>query len=171
MRLVARGFGPGEAGAAAHAHRQLGDWIRTGQDSAAVAALLRDVATAPWRRHTAIPASLPTTEDLQGWYWGGRAADPLVWWRDVRVPVLLVFGAQDELVPPARSAIRIAQVLHDAGHADVTVRMFPGANHVLKVTRPASPAQGRTWDWPRQAPGYIEAVVAWAVRQTEHAAR
>jgi dienelactone hydrolase len=171
LRLEGRGFSAADGHAAARVHRELGRWIDTGQDSAVVAALLQATAATAWRRHTALPASLPAPDERRGWYWGGRTLDPLPWWREVRVPVLLVFGEQDQRVPAARSAAAIETALRQAGNPDVVVRTFPRASHVLKTTRPPSPAQGRRWDWPRQAPGYLDACVTWVQERVELAGR
>ena len=80
--------------------------------------------------------------------------------------MLLVYGEADELVPARASAQRLARALHDAGNGDVTVRMYPGANHVIK--RVASPlAQpGATWAWPVLAPSYLSETTAWMREHT-----
>jgi hypothetical protein len=75
--------------------------------------------------------------------------------------VLLVYGQGDELVPARESAARLERALRDAGHPDVTVRTYPGANHVLKlVASPLAPG-GAGWAWPVLAPGYMDGVVEW----------
>ena len=79
-------------------------------------------------------------------------------WRSLRVPVLVVFGSADEYVPAQVSADRIQRALRDGGNRDATVRIFPGANHVL---RQLPLVAGGKWDWPRAAPGYIDTVTGW----------
>jgi uncharacterized protein len=79
---------------------------------------------------------------------------PLQWWAKVRVPVLLVYGAEDRRVPPSESAARIADTLHRAGNHDVTVRIFPGADHTFRL--PPGPS-----GWPDTAPGYISTLTEW----------
>jgi pimeloyl-ACP methyl ester carboxylesterase len=83
---------------------------------------------------------------------------PLQWWAKVRVPVLLVYGADDKRVPPAESADRISNTLRRAGNHDVTVRIFPGADHTFRL--PPGPS-----GWPDTAPGYISTLVDWLSRR------
>lgn len=79
---------------------------------------------------------------------------PIDWWSQVRVPVLLVYGAADQRVPALASAERIAAALRGAGNADVTVRIFPGADHTFRLAPGAS-------GWPRTAPGYLTTLLGW----------
>lgn len=78
----------------------------------------------------------------------------LEWWARVRVPVLLIYGAEDQRVPAAESAARIAAALRDAGNADVTVRILPGADHTFRL--PPGPG-----GWPRTAPDYLPILLDW----------
>ena len=87
-----------------------------------------------------------------------RDEDPLPRWRDLRVPVLVVFGERDELVPAAASAALIGAALKSGGNPDATVRTFSRANHEIRL----SPEGGEPFDWPKAAPGYVEAMLAWA---------
>lgn len=83
------------------------------------------------------------------------AFDPLAWWRQVRVPTLLVYGAADQRVPARESATRIAATLaRNAPAVDVTVRIFPGADHTFRL--PPGPS-----GWPATAPDYLSALVGW----------
>jgi dipeptidyl aminopeptidase/acylaminoacyl peptidase len=79
---------------------------------------------------------------------------PLQWWAKVRVPVLLLYGAEDKRVPPSESAARIAHTLRRAGNRDVTLRIFPGADHTFRLHPGPS-------GWPDTAPGYISTLTDW----------
>lgn len=48
----------------------------------------------------------------------------------LRMPVLLIAGANDRHVPPSQ-ALRFASSLRQAGNDDVTMALFPNLNHVL----------------------------------------
>ncbi len=96
-------------------------------------------------------------------YWGFSrqfgAYDPLSTWRRVHVPVLLLYGGSDRRVPPAASAEAIVAALGEDGSADVTVRIFPGADHTFRV---------RGAVWPRTVEGYPDAILDWlAMRSVE----
>jgi len=82
------------------------------------------------------------------------AFQPLAWWARVRVPVLLVYGAEDQRVPARGSAARIAAALRRAGNRDVTVRIFPGADHTFRLAPGPS-------GWPSTAPDYVSTLVQW----------
>lgn len=84
--------------------------------------------------------------------------EALRWWARVRVPVLLIYGAEDQRVPAAESAARIAAALRDAGNADVTVRILPGADHTFRL--PPGPG-----GWPVTAPGYLPSLFDWLGRR------
>ena len=80
---------------------------------------------------------------------------PLDWWRRVRVPVLLVYGAADERVPARESAARIAaELVRESPGADVTVRILPDADHTFRL--PPGPS-----GWPSTAPDYVPTLVNW----------
>ncbi|HET9251327.1 MAG TPA: alpha/beta fold hydrolase, partial [Candidatus Eisenbacteria bacterium] len=83
---------------------------------------------------------------------------PLESWARVRVPVLLVYGADDQRVPAAESASRIAAKLRHTGNRDVTVRIFPGADHTFRLKPGPS-------GWPDTAPGYVSSLLDWVAIQ------
>ena len=81
--------------------------------------------------------------------------DPLAWWARVRVPVLLLYGSDDQRVPAAESAARISSaVLLNTRRADITVRILPGADHTFRL--PPGPS-----GWPVTAPDYIASLLNW----------
>jgi pimeloyl-ACP methyl ester carboxylesterase len=84
---------------------------------------------------------------------------PLEWWAKVKVPVLLIYGAEDQRVPARESAARISgTVLRNAPDVDLTVRILPGADHTFRL---ASGPSG----WPVTAPDYIPTLLRWLSRQ------
>jgi pimeloyl-ACP methyl ester carboxylesterase len=74
----------------------------------------------------------------------------------VRIPVLLLFGANDALVPAQASITQTTAILRSHGNERVIVRVFPGADHALRV--PASTADG----WPHDAAGFPQVIVTFA---------
>ncbi|MGD2116288.1 MAG: alpha/beta fold hydrolase [Acidobacteriota bacterium] len=128
--------------------------------------------TAGWKAlldSTAASAAEPWAELVQ------RPEDPddLFWWRrnqavdplgslsparDLRLPVLLLYGEDDPVVPPGRHAPVLAERLPDA-----TVRIFPRADHRLETPGGTGP-DGR-WHFPRLAPGVLGTIDAWLVER------
>lgn len=98
------------------------------------------------------------------------AFDPEAAARWVRVPVLVVHGTTD-LQVPVEDAARLATALRAGGNADVTVRVFPGVDHVLL----ADPSG----DWRRYiavpsliAPAAVRGTIAdWLVQQLSQPVR
>lgn len=127
-------------------------WRREGAPEAGVALgleLLRvsdEVArgTGDWQRYLEVRrraaeeygpravATFPETPSDPYWRWWGGVVDfdPMTWWWTVDVPVLFLFGAEDDHQPTAASVERIEEVMVPEG-LDVTVRVFPGAGHAL----------------------------------------
>jgi uncharacterized protein len=168
VRLSTAGFDEADIRRATTIHRRLFDWLRTGQDQGELAALLREAADTPWRRASSLPARLPSGGALEGWYWRGRTLDPGPWWREVHVPVLAIYGAADELIPARASAKAVERELRRGHDRDVTVRVFPAANHIIR-TLPL--VAGGKWDWPRAAPGYMELVTRWVLERSRSDAK
>lgn len=88
--------------------------------------------------------TFPESRDDPYWDWWGRVVDfdPMTWWWTVDVPVLFLFGSEDEHQPTRASVERIEQVMVPEG-LDVTVRVFEGAGHGLTTAHGALRADVR----------------------------
>lgn len=96
-----------------------------------------------------------TPDDLH-WWRRNRAYDPAPDLRQLRIPVLLIYGEEDTVVPPRENAPHLMAMLEATS---VALLIFPRANHAVEV--PAGPdAEGR-WRFPRKAPGMFDAIDAW----------
>jgi dienelactone hydrolase len=115
-------------------------------------AIEKKVAGKPWA------FSVPPATD---WWWAfsRRIAryDSLAYWKQVFAPTLLVYGENDERVPPRRSAARIAEAFLGGKGSELSVRIFEKADHTFRL----APEPSGRFSWPRTAPGYPEAVVDW----------
>jgi dipeptidyl aminopeptidase/acylaminoacyl peptidase len=146
---------------------------RTAEDSASARAYVSElVAVAYHGRPRARLDSLVTLLHDRSWffkppspadaYWTFSMAfaqyRPLDWWAQVRVPVLLVYGAEDKRVPAEESADRIGGVLRRAGNTDVAARIFPGADHTFRLAPGPS-------GWAVTAPGYVSSLLEWLAKR------
>jgi len=80
--------------------------------------------------------------------------DPPTYWRQVKAPVLLLYGTKDERVPPQRDANAVASALKAGGNTNLTLRMFEGADHTF-----ALPSAGN--GWAKHVPDYAGTLTAW----------
>jgi len=93
-------------------------------------------------------------------YWqiskGIAAYTPAEFWRQIKVPVLLIYGAHDERVPPRESASAIQSALAAGGNAQVTLVAYPNSDHTFTIVDP--PHKG---GWPKHEPDYAKALANW----------
>jgi uncharacterized protein len=79
----------------------------------------------------ALAGAFPTARDDWRWSWYARVLDfdPVPLWRELRIPTLVVYGAEDEHdnVPVAKSRERLGAL----GRADLLCRVYAGSGHAL----------------------------------------
>lgn len=82
----------------------------------------------------------------------------------ITCPVLAIFGDKDTIVDFRESARVYAQVLRRAGGRDVTIKIFPNADHVIFPSRTGGGKElEQSFGRPVKvfAPGYLEAMGDW----------
>jgi uncharacterized protein len=83
--------------------------------------------------------------------------DPMPALEKVKCPVLAVFGELDTLTPVTETTANYRKGLGKAGNKDVTIKVFPNADHALLVwPKPKDQAH-----WPVLAAGYLDAMTNW----------
>jgi dipeptidyl aminopeptidase/acylaminoacyl peptidase len=105
----------------------------------------RDTTISAGRRDSLIAAAAREADSayaVPGWMHYFADYDPLPTARRVRVPVLILQGETDRQVP-ASEARKLAEALRGAGNRRVTLRTFPGMNHLL-VDDPSGNPMGYT---------------------------
>jgi hypothetical protein len=165
-RLRARGFDEDDVREALNVVAQLHEYVRTRRN----ARPLRKALDAAWRKPWAAAAlptkGVPTSVELATWtQWHQLDAPADAAWRKVTAPVLAIWGERDQSVPAALSAARIGEALKSTGNGDVTIKIFPGADHGLRLPVGEREDAGGAWDWPRLAPGYIDLTTSWALER------
>ena len=99
---------------------------RTGEGWARLEAAMAAGEKAGWIPYVNAPASL---ESLR-WNWDHVFAyDPLPVLKQLDVPMLVLYGELDSVVPPKVHRARMEQAMREAGRHDVTIREFARANH------------------------------------------
>jgi uncharacterized protein len=97
----------------------------------------------------------PQKQRISNWYKTEMNYDPVATLRKLKVPALFLFGADDQLVPAAKSAEIIRQTLTEIGQRDFTIKIFPAADHGIYVRD----ATGSL----RLASGYEETMKQWVL--------
>src|SRR5215475_7866023 len=85
------------------------------------------------------------------------AYDPMPALEKVKCPVLAIFGELDTSNPVAETTANYRKGLRKAGNKDVTIKVFPNADHSLLVW----PKPNDQANWPVLAPGYLDALTNW----------
>ena len=88
-----------------------------------------------------------------------RPYDPVAALERITCPVLAIFGELDRLVPVDKSVGIFKDAFARAGNTDVTIRVYPGADHRIRVGEPL-----------RFADGYLAEMAAWVAARADMAA-
>lgn len=98
------------------------------------------------------------------YYWAFSKAiatyDPSQYWADVHVPVLFLYGELDQRVAVRESIGRIQTALQAANNHRYTIKVFPNADHTMRIA--ALP--GGAFHWPENPPDFLETLLNWTVR-------
>jgi hypothetical protein len=146
--MLARTYSGNALSDAEQVYREFVDAARSGSPHDRLRADMAAAGSAPWLADLGIP-------DDQSWIWAWYSRygnyDNRAAWAAVRVPVLILFGGKDTVVPVDSSISQTVAILKQHGAA-VTVRVFPDADHTLHVP----PRTGGSW--PHVPDGLSEAI-------------
>ena len=94
--------------------------------------------------------------------------DPGPAWERVRCPVLAIYGEKDTSLPANESLPIIRRGLDRAGNQDVTIKVFPRADHGLMTSETGGPKEARErakakepGGEPDFTPGYLDLMTRW----------
>jgi uncharacterized protein len=107
----------------------------------------------------------PPSESDSYWSFSRRIAayDPLVYWRQVSAPALLIYGEDDARVPARASAAKIADAYLGSRGARLDVMFLSGADHTFRLP----PDEPGRFQWPKTAPGYPDRMIEWVKKALE----
>ena len=140
------------------------DVARTGEGWGRLEAAMQSGERAGWLSYVNPPSNL---ESLQ-WHWTHVFSyDPLPVLEQLTVPMLVLYGELDAVVPPRVHKARMEQALRAAGKHNVTIRQFAKANHgffeAITGGRREQPLLGSF------VAGYFEARTEWVRARTQEA--
>ncbi len=164
-QLQADGF-PREAVARALAFMDLKfEVARTGEGWPRLHALMDDAADTAWLAYTNPPTSLASLR----WHWDHVFGyDPIPVLERLEVPMLVLYGELDTLVPPRVHRKRMEAALRAAGRHNVTIKVFDKANHgFFEAITGGRLEQARLTSF---VDGYFEQRTSWVLATVEDAA-
>jgi uncharacterized protein len=91
--------------------------------------------------------------------------DPADYLARINVPLLAIFAEVDPMVPPEPNITLLCSGLRRAGNPDVTVRVFPGANHDFFAAHTGLPEEYRHLQ-REHVPGFRDLIVEWITDRT-----
>jgi uncharacterized protein len=106
---------------------------------------------------------------LQGpWMQFFLSHDPAPVLEKVTVPVLALFGGKDLQVPAEENRDAVAKALEQGGNHDVTVKLFPDANHLYQKAVTGSPTEYASLP-PEFIPGFLDTIGDWILAHSRSA--
>jgi dienelactone hydrolase len=114
------------------------------------------------------PPTMPGTPDHPAWQSIRRFYffDPAPVLRQIRVPMLAIFGERDNNILADKNSAALEAALKAGGHPDYTLRVLARANHGLFEAASGSNAEGPTLQ--RFVPEYFTTVEEWLAKRIRH---
>jgi dienelactone hydrolase len=106
------------------------EWLKTGVDRAGLLAAIEQARATSWYSVISLDQILPSDHFRPKWEWVATF-DPLPLIKKMRMPVLVVLGDKDRLLPVELSAQRWREGLVE--NANTTVKVLPGVNHAGRL--------------------------------------
>lgn len=154
-RLQQAGYGE-EIRSRARALLELDNAVtRGGAEMATLVAEIKTVRKEPWFKAMEFH---PTPHGMPERAFYGRIIDhdPMPLWREIKLPVLFIYGMEDESVHAPTSIALLRPLLDEPGR-EFTLRTFDGANHGIRVEG----LEPEGVPLRKHAPGYYEAISTW----------
>lgn len=133
-------------------------YLASGENRAETLASIQEAKGRPWHELVPLERIFPSEENRTSWSWVA-SWDPAPHIRNLRMPVLLLFGELDRDHPTELAVREWRRGLEDAGNQDVSIVVFPGAGHGIRM-RAGHTGEGR----PPFAAGYAEVQLGWLWR-------
>lgn len=111
-----------------------------------------------WFSFASLPGggNLPKDFSRSKWY---REVNynPLPALEKIKIPVLMLWGEDDPIMPIKESLPIWKKAFQKAGNRNVTYKGLIGADHILSVSSKA----GQPWNWRRISPDYFKTMIDW----------
>lgn len=121
--------------------------------------IVQSARSQPWFPLAYVPSVLP--EDVSKTKWITQMDfNPAPLWKEVTVPVLILYGEDDDQVPSAAEAALLKTDLEKAGNRSIAVKGFPRTSHELLVVS----HDDQPWEWRHVPPEYPAVLVNWILK-------
>jgi hypothetical protein len=130
------------------------NYLATGEGRADVAARIEKAKNGKWYPYASLDRILPSDDNRKNWSWVA-SWDPAASIAQITCPILLLFGDKDMEQPTDIAVKKWRDGLAAAKNDDVTLVIFPGAGHGIRVGEHT--ATGRA----PFADGYEEVLLGW----------
>jgi pimeloyl-ACP methyl ester carboxylesterase len=94
------------------------------------------------------------------WFRTFLTLDPRPYLKQVKIPVLALFGEKDLQVPPAQNRPEMEKALQSAGNPRAEVHVLAGLNHLFQPASTGAPTEYASSE-TTLAPAALEAISAW----------
>ena len=152
MRLDHAGLSAAEKSQGLELVERYFEYLETGEGREAIAQALE--AGEPWSEALGLERVLVSGRNRSNWSWVATF-DPRPIASSLRIPILLVFGGNDHLIPLEGTIAAWTDSLTRAGNTEFDIEVFPEAGHGIRIGDEHHEA-GSGW-----APGYPEVVGEW----------
>ena len=148
----------GKSGAAALAlYTEFVTVARTGRGHAELQRAMKKAEREPWFSWLGIP---PRDSWVWAWYPLVADYDPRPYWTRVNVPVLLVYGERDRLMPVDANIATIESLVHSSSNENISAIILPQAPHTLDI----QPGPKDSFFWWHVVAGYPDLIIDWVER-------
>ena len=133
--------------------------VEAAQELESLIRILESVHQEPWSAHIGTQGVLPMLQSLPPEAFASVKKQmeasllfhPSQYLAQIKVPVLAIFGSDDTSVPVDKSISIYREALLKAGNLDLTVEVFQGADHQIRVNDSAAPDYYTTMtDWLKE---------------------
>jgi dienelactone hydrolase len=133
--------------------------VEAEQELKSLIRILKSVHQEPWSAYIGTQGVLPMLQSLPPEAFASVIKQmeasllfhPSEYLAQIKVPVLAIFGSDDTSLPVEKSISIYREALLEAGNMDLTVEVFQGADHQIRVNESA-------------APGYYTTMTEWLMK-------
>lgn len=160
--LRVNGYAQAEIDQAIATRKAVDDYMRGKIDRAAAQRVVDAAKAEPWFKLIYLSGTVADRETSR---WRREIEhDPAQTLKDVKVPVLMIYGSGDPVVPVAASVGHLRAVA--GGHRDLEIAVIAGADHHMETSvDPRTQLDSKRFDEAPEAPEYFSVLSSWLTKR------